>query len=80
MPGPAFRSHAKMAIATCGLLMLGGCAERQALNNNPAIEAACLRASQRAAPGSYMSTGVSEQRAYIYQSCMANGGTLPRAR
>ncbi|QCI68268.1 hypothetical protein [Phreatobacter stygius] len=80
MSRSARRSLVAALAAAGGLLMLGGCAEQRAMSNDPAVEAACLRAAQRAAPGSYMGTGVQEQRTALYRSCMANGGTLPRAR
>jgi hypothetical protein len=77
----AHRSLPLIVSVSTAMVCLAGCvSNEQAASSNPALESQCIRVAQRAAPGSYMSTGVMDQRTAIFRSCMANGGTLPSRR
>jgi hypothetical protein len=81
----SFRSLAVIAALSAGAgLALSGAADAQSRSSrersNPRVVARCMQQTQEALPGSYMSPGVSEQRAAMYQACVRNGGNIPGRR
>jgi hypothetical protein len=66
------------------VLIFAGAANAQSATvpnrSNAVIQSKCMHDVVDAVPGSREDTGVAEQRTMLYQSCVANGGTIPGRR
>lgn len=81
----ALRSLSSLALGSVGAVMLfAGSANAQSATvpnrSNAVIQSKCMHDVVDAVPGSREDTGVAESRTMLYQSCVANGGTIPGRR
>lgn len=53
---------------------------RSRYRNDPAVQARCIAAVQRALPGSHSNRETERNRTALYQACVRNGGTIPGRR
>ncbi|QCI68257.1 hypothetical protein [Phreatobacter stygius] len=80
-----FTSISAFTLASVGAtLLFAGAANAQSATvpnrSNAVIQSKCMHDVVEAVPGSREDTGIAESRTMLYQSCVANGGTIPGRR
>jgi hypothetical protein len=82
MPRAPFSSLVAIALAAGAVVFFVRSADAQSRSSrdrsNPQVISKCMHDVQEAVPGSFEDTGISRTRTALYQSCVRNGGTIPR--